>query len=69
MLHFAARDWLLLEGDQPPTLLPPLQALGVEATAVNQAFREQVLAASSERHSLGQACPSELAGHANAGYK
>lgn len=63
-------------GETAPDPLPEerdnvngVQALGVEATAVNQAFREQVLAAGGERHPLGQPCPPEMAGHTNAGYK
>ncbi|GAB4820222.1 hypothetical protein N2152v2_007268 [Parachlorella kessleri] len=67
----------LTNGETAPDPLPEekdnvngVQSLSVEATAVNQAFREQVLAAGAgERHSLGQPCPAEMAGHANAGYK
>ena len=71
-----ARLWQLQPWPRPgntgPRLLralcSPPQALGVEATAVNQAFREQVLAAGGERHSLGAPAP-EMHGHAHAGYK
>lgn len=38
-----------------------VQQLSVEATAVNQAFREQVLSGSAAPHPLGDPLPSELA--------
>lgn len=33
----------------------------MEATSVNQAFREQVLGGGDDRHALAEPCPPELA--------
>lgn len=66
---------LLQNGETAPDPLPEekdningLQQLSVEATSVNQAFREQVLPADGERHQLKEACPADL-GPAGTGYK
>ncbi|KAI7845745.1 hypothetical protein COHA_000661 [Chlorella ohadii] len=65
----------LTNGETAPDPLPEekdningMQQLSMEATSVNQAFREQVLPGEGERHKLKEACPSELAGE-GAGYK
>ncbi|KAL4852873.1 Eukaryotic translation initiation factor 3 subunit D [Chlorella vulgaris] len=65
----------LTNGETAPDPLPEekdningLQQLSVEATSVNQAFREQVLPADGERHQLKEACPADL-GPAGTGYK
>lgn len=62
-------------GETAPDPLPEerdninaLQQLSMEATLVNQAFREQVLPPDGPRHELAEAAPSEL-GPAGAGYK
>ena len=63
-------------GETAPDPLPEekdningMQQLSVEATSVNQAFREQVVGAEAgARHSLAEPCPAEL-GPDGTGYK
>ena len=66
----------LQNGETAPDPLPEekdningMQQLSVEATSVNQAFREQVVGAEAgARHALAEACPAEL-GPEGTGYK
>jgi translation initiation factor 3 subunit D len=65
----------LQNGETAPDPLPEerdninaLQQLSMEATLVNQAFREQVLSGDGPRHELAETAPTEL-GPAGAGYR
>ncbi|EFN52468.1 hypothetical protein CHLNCDRAFT_32503 [Chlorella variabilis] len=65
----------LTNGETAPDPLPEekdningLQQLSMEATSVNQAFREQVLLGEGERQPLQEACPADL-GPQGGGYK
>ncbi|KAL4449000.1 hypothetical protein ABPG77_007717 [Micractinium sp. CCAP 211/92] len=65
----------LTNGETAPDPLPEdkdningMQLLSMEATSVNQAFREQVVSGAGERLSLKEAAPAELAA-AGSGYK
>lgn len=67
----------LQNGETAPDPLPEekdningMQLLSMEATGINQAFREQVVpaGAAGERHALKESCPPEL-GPQGGGYK